>query len=49
MMNPATLPTLTPEEAAQRRRKIRTTALWLLAFAVAVYGGAIAIFITRHA
>jgi hypothetical protein len=49
MMSPVTQPSLTPEETAQRRRKIRTTALWLLAFAVAVYGGAIAIFITRHA
>ncbi len=48
MMNGAALHTLTPAEAAQRRRKIRGTALWLLAFAVAVYGGAIAIFITRH-
>lgn len=41
--------TLTPEEAAARRRKIRGTALKLLAFAVVVYGVSIYIFISRHA
>jgi type VI protein secretion system component VasF len=39
---------LTPAEAAERRRRIRRTALWLTAFAVVVYVVFIVSFIKTH-
>jgi hypothetical protein len=39
---------LTPEEAAARRKRVRSTALKLAAFALVVYVGFIIAFINRH-
>ena len=47
-MHSAAVPELTPAEAAERRRRVRKTALWLTAFAVLVYFGFIVAFINRH-
>jgi len=47
-MHSANLPELTPAEAAARRRRIRSSALWLTAFAVVVYTVFIVSFIKTH-
>jgi hypothetical protein len=39
---------LTPAEVAERRRRIRNTALWLTAFALVVYTVFIVGFIKTH-
>jgi len=41
------VPTLTPEEAEGRRRRVRATTLWLALFAAAVYFGYIIAIINR--
>jgi hypothetical protein len=47
-MATAAMQNLTPAEAAERRRRIRRTALWLTAFALVVYATFIVGFIKTH-